>query len=477
MNEEADGLPERPDIRPADPRFSCGPCKKHPGWDVSHLNLESLGRNHRGKATKQRLTDAITRSHQLLGLPDDWKLGIVPGSDTGAFEMAIWSLLGSRPVDVIAWEAFSGDWVTDLKQLNFDNTRTFVSAYGEMPDLAELNSAHDIVTVYNGTTSGVRLPHLDWVDADREGLVLCDATSAAFAMPMDVIAWEAFSGDWVTDLKQLNFDNTRTFVSAYGEMPDLAELNSAHDIVTVYNGTTSGVRLPHLDWVDADREGLVLCDATSAAFAMPMDFSKLDVVTWSWQKVLGGEAAHGMLALSPRAIERLETTTPVYPLPKLFRLTKNGKLIDAIFTGGTINTPSLLSVEDLHAALDWAEGLGGVDALYQRTQSNFDCIDQWVAQTAWVDWLPQNPAIRSPTSMCLRIVDASFTARSAEEQQQSIDRMVASLEQEAVAYDIGNYRTAPPGFRIWGGSTIETSDLQALTPWLEWAYACEGGAA
>lgn len=391
MNEEADGLPERPDIRPADPRFSCGPCKKHPGWDVSHLNLESLGRNHRGKATKQRLTDAITRSHQLLGLPDDWKLGIVPGSDTGAFEMAIWSLLGSRPVDVIAWEAFSGDWVTDLKQLNFDNTRTFVSAYGEMPDLAELNSAHDIVTVYNGTTSGVRLPHLDWVDADREGLVLCDATSAAFAMPMD--------------------------------------------------------------------------------------FSKLDVVTWSWQKVLGGEAAHGMLALSPRAIERLETTTPVYPLPKLFRLTKNGKLIDAIFTGGTINTPSLLSVEDLHAALDWAEGLGGVDALYQRTQSNFDCIDQWVAQTAWVDWLPQNPAIRSPTSMCLRIVDASFTARSAEEQQQSIDRMVASLEQEAVAYDIGNYRTAPPGFRIWGGSTIETSDLQALTPWLEWAYACEGGAA
>ena len=391
MNEEADGLPERPDIRPADPRFSCGPCKKHPGWDISHLNLESLGRNHRGKATKQRLTDAITRSHQLLGLPDDWKLGIVPGSDTGAFEMAIWSLLGSRPVDVIAWEAFSGDWVTDLKQLNFDNTRTFVSAYGEMPDLAELNSAHDIVTVYNGTTSGVRLPHLDWVDADREGLVLCDATSAAFAMPMD--------------------------------------------------------------------------------------FSKLDVVTWSWQKVLGGEAAHGMLALSPRAIERLETTTPVYPLPKLFRLTKNGKLIDAIFTGGTINTPSLLSVEDLHAALDWAEGLGGVDALYQRTQSNFDCIDQWVAQTAWVDWLPQNPAIRSPTSMCLRIVDASFTARSAEEQQQSIDRMVASLEQEAVAYDIGNYRTAPPGFRIWGGSTIETSDLQALTPWLEWAYACEGGAA
>ena len=262
MNEEADGLPERPSIRPADPRFSCGPCKKYPGWDISHLNLESLGRNHRGRFTKQRLTDAITRSHQLLGLPEDWKLGIVPGSDTGAFEMAIWSLLGSRPVDVIAWEAFSGDWVTDLQQLDFADTRTFVSEYGEMPDLSQVKSDHDVVTVYNGTTSGVCLPHLEWVSADREGLVLCDATSAAFAMPMD--------------------------------------------------------------------------------------FSRLDVVTWSWQKVLGGEAAHGMLALSPRAIERLESTPPVYPLPKLFRLIKNGKLMDAIFTGGTINTPSLLAVASFY---------------------------------------------------------------------------------------------------------------------------------
>ena len=389
MNEDANGLPESPRIRPADPRFSCGPCKKYPGWDISHLNLESLGRNHRGRATKQRLTDAITRSHELLGLPNDWKLGIVPGSDTGAFEMSIWSLLGSRPVDVIAWEAFSGDWVTDLNQLGFDETRTFV-------------------------------------------------------------------GD-------------------YGEMPDLSQVDSAHDIVTVYNGTTSGVRLPDLNWIDADRQGLVLCDATSAAFAMPMDFSKLDVVTWSWQKVLGGEAAHGMLALSPRAIERLETTSPVYPLPKLFRLTKNGKLIDTIFNGGTINTPSLLSVEDLHAALDWAEGLGGVEALYQRTQDNFECIAKWVANTTWIDWLPQDPAIRSPTSMCLRIVDSAFTAQTKEEQQQAIDRMVTRLEQEQVAYDIGNYRTAPPGFRIWGGSTVETSDLRELTPWLEWAYACEGG--
>ncbi len=385
MNEEAPGLLQRPPVKPANPRFSCGPCAKFPGWEINQLNTNSLGRSHRGNATKKRLRDAIDRSHQLLKLPADWKLGIVPGSDTGAFEMAIWSLLGSRPVDVIAWEAFSSDWVTDLQQLAFEETRIFKSDYGEIPDLSQINCAHDVVTVYNGTTSGVRLPNLDWVDDQREGLVLCDATSAAFAMPMD--------------------------------------------------------------------------------------FSKLDVVTWSWQKVLGGEAAHGMLALSPRAVERLETTQPRYPLPKLFRLTKNGKLIEGIFNGATINTPSMLAVEDLHAALGWAKSIGGIEALYQRTTNNFNAIDAWVSSTDWVEWLTTDAELRSPTSLCLQIVDPVFNALSHQQQQQSIDRMVAVLEQEVVGYDIANYRTAPPGFRIWAGATIETSDLLALTPWLDWAFS------
>lgn len=385
MNEEADGLPVRPPAKPADARFSSGPCKKYPGWDIARLNTDFLGRSHRARLPKQRLKDAIDRSHRLLCLPDDWKLGIVPGSDTGAFEIALWSLLGSRPVDALVWESFSADWARDLQALGIE--------------------------------------------------------------PLNVIE------------------------AGYGELPDLGAVEADHDLVTVYNGTTSGVCLADLDWLDAGREGLVLCDATSAAFAMPIDFSKLDVVTWSWQKVLGGEGAHGMLALSPRAVERLETTTPKFPLPKLFRLTKDGKLVDGIFAGATINTPSMLALEDLHAALDWAEKIGGCEALWQRTRANFDTIDAWVASTPWIDWLASDAATRSPTSMCLRVVDPAFTALPAGEQQQAINDMVRLLEEEGAALDIGNYRAAPPGFRIWGGATVEAADLEALTPWLDWAFA------
>jgi len=385
MNEEANGLPVRPRVRPADPRFSSGPCKKYPGWDINHLNTQFLGRSHRAKLPKQRLKDAIDISHRLLGLPADWKLGIVPGSDTGAFEIAMWSLLGSRAVDVLVWESFSSDWARDLQALGID----------------ELNLLQ----------------------------------------------------------------------AEYGELPDFGQVNSENDLVMVYNGTTSGVCLPNLDWLAADRAGLVLCDATSAAFAMPIDFERLDVVTWSWQKVLGSEAAHGMLALSPRAVARLETSLPRYPLPKLFQLTRGNKLVEGIFSGATINTPSMLALEDLHAALAWAESIGGRQALWQRTRDNFECIDNWVAKTPWIDWLAREPATRSPTSMCLQVVDPEFSQLTPDDRQSAINAMLAKLEQENIALDIGNYRSAPPGFRIWGGATVETSDLEALTPWLDWVFA------
>jgi len=379
------GFGSKPVVRPADARFSSGPCRKHPGWTLSSFNTDHLGRSHRAKDAKARLAEAITRSADLLGLPDDWKLGIVPASDTGAFEMAMWSLLGSRPVDAFVWESFSSDWAADLAELG---------------------------------------------------------------------------------IEQLNLHK-----ADYGILPDLNAANPDNDIVFVFNGTTSGVRVPNLDWVKAGRSGLVLCDATSAAYSMDIDFSKVDVLTWSWQKVLGSEAAHGMLALSPRAVERLENTAPARPLPKIFRLTKNGKLIDGIFSGATINTPSMLALEDLHSALDWADKEGGVAGLKARTDENFAKLDAWVQKTDWVDWLAEDKATRSSTSMCLKIVDPAFTAMTIDQRQAMIKKITASLDAEGVAFDIGHYRSAPPGFRIWGGATVEASDIALLGPWLDWAYA------
>lgn len=385
MNENATGIPTMPDVRPNDARFSSGPCKKYPGWDINKIDTTHLGRSHRAKDAKQSINSAIQRSHELLGLPADWKLGIVPGSDTGAFEMAMWSMLGAKPVDALVWDSFSGDWAKDLALL---------------------------------------------------------------------------------DLPALN-----VFKADYGDLPDLTQTNSNNDIVMVFNGTTSGVRVPNLDWIADDREGLVLCDATSAAYAMPMDFDKLDVVTWSWQKVLGGEGAHGMLALSPRAVERLESFTPKHPLPKIFRLTKNQALNTGIFNGATINTPSMLAIADLHAALDWAESIGGREALWQRTQANFECLDSWVQRTDWIDWLAVNPATRSPTAMCLQVVDPAFQQLDKDARQAAIKQMVGWMDAEGAAFDVANYRDAPPGFRVWGGATVETSDLEALTHWLDWAFA------
>ena len=384
MNEKATVFPDRPRVRPQDPRFSSGPCKKHPGWDVSKLSAALLGRSHRAAVPKKRLQEAIERSHRLAGLPGDWKVAIMPGSDSGAFEAAMWSMLGTRPVDVLSWENFSAVWAKDLAAMGI-----------------EMNS----------------------YEAD------------------------------------------------YGDLPDVNQVNPAHDVVTVYNGTSSGVCMPNLDWIDDDREGLVLCDATSALFSVPIDFSKLDVVTWSWQKVLGGEAAHGMLAIGPRAIERLETTPACFPLPKVFQLTKKGKLDEALFAGATLNTPSMLALEDLFSALDWADSVGGLDALWQRTEDNFNCIRQWVDKTPWIDWLASDPATRAKTGMTLRIVAPWFAEKSEEQQRDLLKSMLVMLEQEDAALDIGSYRTAPPGFRIWGGATVETADLEALLPWLEWVYS------
>ncbi len=376
-----------PNTKPRDPRFSSGPCRKHPGWSLSSLNTEYLGRSHRAKQPKARLTSAITRSAELLGLPDDWKLGIMPGSDTGAVEAALWSLLGQRPVDVLVWESFSSDWAKDIEQLAPEGSFAF-----------HLNTAN------------------------------------------------------------------------YGELPDLSHYNPEHDTVFAFNGTTSGVRVPNLDWIDTDRTGLVICDATSAAYAQSLDFDKLDVVTWSWQKVLGGEAAHGMLALSPRAVAQLETSAVNRALPKLFTITKKGALNTGIFEGSTINTPSMLCVEDLHSALDWAEALGGQSALEALANTNRDTIDNWVAITDWIDWLPADPATRSNTSLCLKIVDPQFIALPANEQLSWVKTMCQWLADEDVAFDIAHYRTAPAGFRLWGGPTVATQDLQDLTPWLDWAF-------
>ncbi|MEO0961748.1 MAG: phosphoserine transaminase [Pseudomonadota bacterium] len=372
-----------PGIRPANPNFSSGPCAKRPGWSLSKLEDACLGRSHRSKPGKAKLAQAIDLTRSVLGIPDDYKIGIVPASDTGAVEMAMWSLLGERPVDMMAWESFGSGWVTDV-------------------------------------------------------------------------------------IKQLKLDNARKIEADYGQLPDLSTVNPAHDVVFTWNGTTSGVRVPNADWISADREGLTICDATSAAFAQDLDWAKLDVTTYSWQKVLGGEAAHGMIILSPRAVERLESYTPPWPMPKIFRLTKGGKLIEGIFKGETINTPSMLCVEDYIDALEWAQSIGGLKGLRARADSNLEALTKWVDNTAWVDFLCADVANRSNTSVCLTIVDPALN----EEQQAAASKKLASLlDAEGVAYDIGAYRDAPAGLRIWAGATVELSDMQALLPWLDWAYA------
>lgn len=372
-----------PGIRPANPNFSSGPCAKRPGWSLSKLEDACLGRSHRSKPGKAKLAQAIDLTRSVLGIPDDYKIGIVPASDTGAVEMAMWSLLGEHPVDMMAWESFGSGWVTDV-------------------------------------------------------------------------------------IKQLKLDNARKIEADYGQLPDLTTVNPAHDVVFTWNGTTSGVRVPNADWISADREGLTICDATSAAFAQDLDWAKLDVTTYSWQKVLGGEAAHGMIILSPRAVERLESYTPPWPMPKIFRLTKGGKLIDGIFKGETINTPSMLCVEDYIDALEWSQSIGGLKGLMARADSNLEALTKWVDDTPWVDFLCADVANRSNTSVCLTIVDPALI----EEQQAAASKKLASLlDAEGVAYDIGAYRDAPAGLRIWAGATIELSDMQALLPWLDWAYA------
>ncbi|HET8728671.1 MAG TPA: phosphoserine transaminase, partial [Alphaproteobacteria bacterium] len=361
----------KPQGRPRNPDFSSGPCAKRPGWTLDALSNALLGRSHRSKPGKAKLAQVIDRSRAILGIPDDYRIGIVPASDTGAVEMALWSMLGARGVDMLAWESFGEGWVTDV-------------------------------------------------------------------------------------VKQLKLDDVRTFKARYGELPDLRQVDTDRDVVFTWNGTTSGVRVPNGDWIRDDRQGLTFCDATSAAFAMDLPWPKLDVVTWSWQKVLGGEAAHGMLVLSPRAVERLETFDPGRPLPKIFRLMSKGALNEGVFKGETINTPSMLAVEDAIDGLTWAEGVGGLKALIGRSEANLKSMAGWVARTGWVDFLAADPAIRSSTSICLKIVDPWVQGLDAKGQAEVPKRMASLLESEGVAYDIGGYRDAPPGLRIWGGSTVET---------------------
>jgi phosphoserine aminotransferase len=375
---------QKPQSRPAVAHFSSGPCAKRPGYDLSNLKTAVLGRSHRSKPGKAKLKLAIDKTRDVLGVPKDYLIGITAASDTGAFELAMWSLLGARGVDVLAWESFGKDWVTDI-------------------------------------------------------------------------------------VKQLKLPDTRVLDAPYGRIADLAEVDFANDVVFTWNGTTSGVRVPDGKWIAPDRTGLTLCDATSAAFAQPLDWPKLDVTTYSWQKVLGGEAQHGMLILSPRAVERLESYTPAWPMPKLFRLTKGGKLNAEIFEGATINTPSMLCVEDYLDALTWAESIGGLKALQARSNANFAVLDKWVAKTPWVDFLAEKPETRSNTSVCLKIVDPDLA--SVDAQAQVAKDIASTLEKEGVALDIGAYRDAPPGLRIWCGATVEASDVEALTPWLDWAFA------
>lgn len=376
----------KPAAKPANPCFSSGPCPKRPGWTVEALSGALVGRSHRSKEGKARLKSAIDETRRILGVPADYRIGIVPASNTGAVEMALWSLLGSRPVDVLAWESFGQEWVADI-------------------------------------TESLKLP------------------------------------------------GVRAMNAAYGELPDLKAVDFSHDVVFVWNGTTSGARLPDADWIPADRTGLTICDATSAVFAMELPWDKLDVVTYSWQKVLGGEGAHGMIILSPRAAERLTTWEPVVPLPKIFRLAKDRKIDEALFEGATINTPSMLCVEDYLDALRWADGLGGLPALCARSQQNLRVLADWVAKTPWIEFLVADPALRSSTSICLKLTAPWFLELDGKARSQAVEKLSSLLAAEGVAYDINGYRSAPPGLRIWGGATVEASDLAALLPWLEWAYA------
>ena len=376
----------KPALRPRNPRFSSGPCTKHPGWSVDRLKGALVGRYHRGAETKARLALAIERTAAALELPADYRVAIVPASDTGAVEMALWSLLGPRGVDVLAWEAFGREWVTDL-------------------------------------------------------------------------------------VDQLKIENVRALLAPYGELPDLGQVDCSRDVVFAWNGTTSGVCVPHADWIGSDRKGLTICDATSAVFAQRIDWTKLDTATFSWQKVPGGEAQHGMLILSPRAVERLETYTPPWPLPKLFRMTERGRLKEGLFAGTTINTPSMLCLEDYLDALDWVESVGGLEGTIARSDANAAVLSAWVERTAWVDFLARVPETRSNTSICLKIIDPDLAALPPERRAALPAAIAALLDAEDAAKDIASHRAAPPGLRIWTGATVERSDVEALLPWLDWAFA------
>jgi len=380
-----------PARRPVNANYSSGPCAKRPGWTLDALKDAALGRSHRAKIGKTKLQNAIDLTRDVLGVPADYRIGIVPASDTGAVEMVLWSMLGARGVDMLAWESFGEGWVTDV-------------------------------------------------------------------------------------VKQLKLEDVRTFTADYGKLPDLNQVDFDRDVVFTWNGTTSGVRVPNGDWIDADRAGLTICDATSAAFAQDLAWDKLDVVTFSWQKVLGGEGAHGMLILSPRAVERLETYKPAWPLPKIFRMTKGGKLIDGIFVGETINTPSMLAVEDYLDALNWAKSLGGWKALQARADANLKILADWVEKTSWIDFLPVVENTRSNTSVCLIITDPAIKALDDKAQAAFAKAVSTALDKAGVAYDIGSYRDAPAGLRIWAGATIEASDLAIVTEWLDWAFASQKAA-
>lgn len=378
-------MANKPTVKPNSPNFSCGPCAKYPGWTFDALKGAAIGRSHRSAEGKAKLKEVIDLHRKTLSIPDDYLIAIVPASDTGAVEMALWSLLGPRGVDVLVWENFSNDWMTDV-------------------------------------------------------------------------------------VNQLKIPDTRSFKADYGQIPDLSQIDTDRDVVFTWNGTTSGVSIPHTDWIKSDRQGLTICDATSAVFAFDIDWSKLDVTTWSWQKVLGGEAAHGMLVLSPRAVERLTTYKAPWPMPKIFRMVKKGELNQGLFIGETINTPSMLAVEDCLSALKWVDSIGGYKATIERSKANLKVVEDWVAKTDWAKFLPVTKDIRSHTSICIKVVDSWFNAFDEDTQKAMIKDMAKLISKEGAGYDLASYATAPAGFRLWGGATVEASDMAAVLPWIDWAY-------